>query len=314
LTSCVCRFGLRFAGAPEITGDRIIDALRQLLRPAGRDGVVVGLLGRGIQSSRTPAMHEREGARLGLRYTYVLVDFDRLGLPDEALKSVVEAAGRLGFAGLNVTHPFKQAVLACLDRLDPETEIIGAVNTVVLKDGRRDGRNTDCRGFVDSFRENMSGSALERVVQFGAGGAGAAVGYALMLLGAADLTIVDSEPGRAERLAARLAPRFGNRARATGSSAAALADADGIVNTTPVGMLKYPGTPFHPGLLLPRQWVGDIVYFPEETELLRAARALGCRTLSGAGMAVHQAVRAFELFTGRAANAAAMAAHFEAAA
>jgi shikimate 5-dehydrogenase len=145
LTSCVCRFGLRFAGAPEITGDRIIDALRQLLRPAGRDGVVVGLLGRGIQSSRTPAMHEREGARLGLRYTYVLVDFDRLGLPDEALKGVVEAAGRLGFAGLNVTHPFKQAVLACLDRLDPETEIIGAVNTVVLKDGRRDGRNTDCR-------------------------------------------------------------------------------------------------------------------------------------------------------------------------
>jgi len=301
-----------------IPGDPIVDLLRRLLGPppaaSASVGVVAGLLGRGIQSSRTPAMHEREGARLGLRYSYVLVDFDRLGLPDAALGQVVEAAGRLGFAGLNVTHPFKQSVLSHLDRLDAETEIIGAVNTVVLGDGAPVGHNTDCRGFVDSFGESMSGSALERVVQFGAGGAGAAVGYALMVLGVADLAIVDAEPSRAERLAARLAACFEGRVRAVDPSAAALGAADGIVNTTPVGMLKYPGTPLPPGLLSPGQWVADIIYFPAETELLRAARARGCRTLSGAGMAVHQAVRAFELFTGMPADAGAMAAHFEAAA
>jgi shikimate dehydrogenase len=298
-----------------ISVDRIVDLLRQFLGepPSAPGGVLVGLLGRGIQSSRTPAMHEREGARLGLRYTYVPVDFDGLGLPDAALGEAVFAAERLGFAGLNVTHPFKQAVLSHLDRLDAETEAIGAVNTVVLKDGRRAGHNTDCRGFVDSFSESMPGCALDSVVQFGAGGAGAAVGYALMLLGAADLAIVDSEPSRADRLAARLAARFEGRVRAAGPSAV-LGEAGGIVNTTPVGMAKYPGTPFEPGLLSPAQWVADIVYFPEETELLRAAGARGCRTLSGAGMAVHQAVRAFELFTGLAADAVAMAAHFEAAA
>lgn len=281
---------------------------------AAGEGILIGLLGRGIQSSRTPFMHEREGARLGLRYTYVLVDFDRLGLPDEALGAVVKGARRLGFSGLNVTHPFKQAILPCLDLLDAETETIGAVNTVVLKDGGLTGHNTDCRGFADSFRESMGGCGLDAVVQFGAGGAGAAVAYALMMLGAADLAIVDSEPGRAGQLASRLAARFAGRVRAVPASYDGLGRADGIVNTTPVGMLKYPGTPFYPDLLKPRQWVADIIYFPEETELLRRARARGCRTLSGAGMAVHQAARAFELFTGLAADAGAMAAHFEAAA
>jgi shikimate dehydrogenase len=303
----------------QISGDGIANLLEQVLRegPAGRaagDGVLIGLLGRGIQSSRTPFMHQREGARLGLRYTYVLVDFDRLGLPDEALGAVVDAAQHLGFAGLNVTHPFKQAILPCLDFLEEEAETIGAVNTVVLKDGRRAGHNTDCPGFADSFRDGMGGCRLDSVVQFGAGGGGAAVACALTSLGAAELSIVDSEPARAERLAARLAGRFGRRVRAAAMSHEGLRRADGIVNTTPVGMLKYPGTPFPAELLVPRQWLADIVYFPEETELLRHARALGCRTLSGAGMAVHQAVRAFELFTGLAADAGAMAAHFEAAA
>jgi len=311
-------FEIRFGGATAISGDRIIDLLRRLPgasgRPAGPDGVLVGLLGRGIQSSRTPAMHEREGARLGLRYTYVLVDFDRLGLPDAALENVVEVAERLGFAGLNVTHPFKQSILSCLEPLDPETQTIGAVNTVVMRAGRRAGHNTDCRGFAESFYQSMPGCVLGSVVQFGAGGAGAAVGYALGTLGVGNLAIVDSDPARAERLAARLSPRFGGRIRAAASYESGLGDADGIVNTTPVGMLKYPGMPFAADLLSPRQWVADIIYFPEETELLRAARAQGCRTLSGSGMAVFQAVRAFELFTGRAADAAAMAAHFGAAA
>ena len=95
-------------------------------------------------SRRTPATHESEGGRLGLHYIYVLIDFDRLALPDQALGSVVSAAERLGFAGLNVTHPFKQTMIPCLGRFDADAATIGAVSTVVLKDGTRSGHNTDC--------------------------------------------------------------------------------------------------------------------------------------------------------------------------
>jgi shikimate dehydrogenase len=109
-----------------------------------------------------------------------------------------------------------------------------------------------------------------------------------------------------------MASVFPGRVRADVDVAAAVSAADGIVNTTPVGMAKYPGMPFPRDLLTPRHWVSEIIYFPAETELLRQGRALGCRTLAGAGMAVYQAVRAFELFAGRAPDRHAMRAHFEA--
>jgi shikimate dehydrogenase len=106
----------------------------------------------------------------------------------------------------------------------------------------------------------------------------------------------------------------GGRVETWPDPAAAVRMANGIVNTTPVGMAKYPGTPFDTALLTAEKWVADIIYFPTETELLVAARAIGCRTLPGIGMAIYQAVRAFELFTGRKADRRAMADHFEAAA
>ncbi len=282
-------------------------------RTAHGDGVLIGLVGRGILSSRTPMMHESEGARLGLNCAYGLIDFDALGLSDAALGPVLAGAARLGFAGLNVTHPFKQSIMAHLARLDGEAEAIGAVNTVVFHDGSSSGHNTDSWGFAASFRAAMTGCSLERVVQFGAGGAGAAVAHALLDLGAADLAIVDSDPGKARDLAGRLAPRFGRRIRTASADPATVGAASGVVNTTPVGMAKYPGVPFAADWLTPRQWVAEIVYFPEETELLRRARALGCRALPGTGMAIFQAVRAFELFTGIAADPAAMTGHFRAA-
>jgi shikimate dehydrogenase len=150
-------------------------------------------------------------------------------------------------------------------------------------------------------------------VQFGAGGGGAAVGHALMQLGVGHLAIIDREPGKAERLAEQLSGRFAGQVHAAVAPGMALGRADGVVNTTPIGMAKYPGMPFPAELLSPRHWVAEIIYFPEETKLLRRARGLGCRTLSGTGMAVNQAVRAFELFTGMPADPAAMARHFEAA-
>ncbi len=303
-----------------VSGDRIIDMLRALTahqaeRPdAGQAAIVIGLIGRGIQLSRSPVMHEREGARLGLRYIYALVDFDKLDLPDSALGDVVEGLERIGFAGFNVTHPFKQSIIPHLTGLADEASAIGAVNTVVLKNGARTGHNTDCWGFAESFRDTMAGCPMDNVVQLGAGGAGAAVSYALMELGVTELAIIDSDRERAEHLSARMAARFGRRARASADVENSLARAAGIVNTTPVGMAKYPGMPFPAGLLSARHWVAEIIYFPQETELLRRARTLGCRTLAGTGMAVYQAVRAFELFTGIAPDRAAMVGHFEAAA
>lgn len=281
--------------------------------PAGTF-VLVGLLGRAIQSSRSPAMHEREAARLGLRCAYVLLDFDRLGLPDAALGAVVAAGPGLGFRGFNVTHPFKQQIVPLLDALSPAAAAIGAVNTVVYAGPSTSGHNTDSHGFAESFRQDMAAARLGRVVQFGAGGAGAAVAHALVQLGAEEIAIVDVESQRAEALAARLHRLGSSRVGCTRDPAAALAAADGVVNTTPVGMAKYPGLPFAPELLQERHWVAEIVYFPAETELLRLARALGCRTLAGSGMAIAQAARAFELFTGKAPDRRAMAAHFEAAA
>jgi shikimate dehydrogenase len=270
----------------------------------------VGLVGRGIQQSRTPRMHEAEAARLGFRYSYGLLDFDRMRLDDSALSDVVGLAGRNGFIGLNVTYPFKQAVLPRLDALSPNAAAIGAVNTIVLREGQAIGHNTDCWGFAESFRRGMQDASLGSVLQLGAGGAGMAVGRALLELGTERLGIFDTDHRRAVSLAVALNDQFGaGRAAAVAPIEAAIGQVDGLVNATPVGMAAHPGMPVPGEALHPDMWVADIVYFPEETDLLRAARSRGCRTLSGAGMAVFQAVRAFELFTGIVPDAAEMARH-----
>lgn len=278
------------------------------------NAIVVGLAGRGIQASRSPIMHEREGRRLGIPYRYVLIDFDRLGLGDSEIGAIVRAASELGFAGLNVTHPFKQAVIPSLDALSPEAELIRAVNTVVMRDGRRVGHNTDSWGFAESLRQARPALPIERVVLFGAGGAGAAVAHALDQLGVGTLAIIDEDPERAKGLVGRLRGSSARIVEPGPDVEAAIRGAQGIVNATPVGMASYPGTPFPARLLSARQWVADIVYFPERTELLRAAAAIGCRTVPGSGMAIHQAVRAFELLTGVRPDPASMTRHFEAAA
>lgn len=275
------------------------------------EAVLVGLIGAGIGSSRTPGLHEREGARLGLRYVYKLIDLDVLGLDARALPDLLQAAQRLGFSGLNITHPCKQSVIPLLDALSPDAEAIGAVNTVVLRDGRRVGHNTDWSGFAESFRRDLPEAARDRVVLLGAGGGGAAVAHALLTENVRLLRIVDVDAERAQRLAASLAARFGaGRAEAVARIEAAIEEADGLVNTTPMGMANYPGSACPPALLHPGLWVADIVYFPMETDLLAQARARGCRVMAGGGMAVFQAVGAFALFSGRTPDAARMARDF----
>jgi shikimate dehydrogenase len=287
-----------------MTSARRLTEPAEIFAPAAPPTIVVGLIGAAIQLSRSPHLHETEAAAQGLRYIYRLIDLDVLRVGPEALPDLIQRAERAGFAGVNVTHPCKQAVIPLLHALSPDAAAIGAVNTVILKDGRRTGHNTDWWGFAESFRRGLPGASLDRVVQLGAGGGGAAVAHALLTLGAETLVIVDVDAAKAATLARSLAERFGrDRVAAEAQPAEAMAGADGLVNTTPVGMAKYPGIPLAPALLRRELWVADIVYFPLETALLRMARALGCRTLDGGGMAVFQAVKAFELFTGRAPDA-----------
>ena len=217
----------------------------------------------------------------------------------------------MGFTGLNITFPCKQAILPLLDELSPEARGIGAVNTVVLKDGRRVGHNTDCLGFAEGFRRGLTDAARQRVVQMGAGGAGAAVAHALLSEGVEQLTVFDVENERAQALVDNLNQHFeGTRARVGHDLESAMTAACGLVNTTPMGMAKLPGMPVPKALLRAELWVAEIVYFPLETELLKEARALGCRTLNGATMAVYQAVKAFELFSGITPDPLRMTEHF----
>lgn len=281
------------------------------MQPDTRPSFLVGLIGAGIQASRTPLMHEREADALGLRYVYRLIDLVELGLDASALPDLLVAAERMGFAGLNITHPCKQAVIELLDELSDDARSIGAVNTVVLANGRRIGYNTDWSGFAESFRRGMPDAYLNCVVQLGAGGAGAAVAHAALALGTQRLIIFDTDRSRAERLAIGLCARFGNgRALAGTDLPGAIAAAEGLIHATPTGMSGYPGLPLPQELLRPQLWVAEIVYFPLETELLRAARRAGCRTLDGSGMAVFQAAEAFRLFTGIAPDAERMRRHF----
>jgi shikimate dehydrogenase len=273
--------------------------------------VLLGLIGEGIQASRTPAMHEQEAAAHDMRAIYRLIDMQRLGLGVGALPDLLLSAERMGFNGLNITHPCKQAVVPLLDELSPEARALNAVNTVLLRDGRRTGHNTDWSGFADSFRRFMPDAKRDRVVQMGAGGAGSAVSYAAMMLGVQQLTIIDIDAARAAAVAEGLRTRFTNRhIVASGDLATALVQADGLINTTPMGMASHPGLPLPAALLRPELWVAEIVYFPLETPLLQQARAIGCRTLDGSGMAVFQAAAAFRLFTGREPDADRMLRHF----
>lgn len=272
-----------------------------------------GLIGAGIQASLTPAMHMTEGAAQGFQYEYELIDLNQLVLTPSSLPKLLDDAEARGLIGLNITHPCKQVVIPYLDELSDEARALGAVNTVVLGDGKRFGHNTDWWGFAESFRRGLPGADLTAAIQIGAGGAGVATAYAILSLGLKSLTVFDREPERAQQLAETMATLFPKASiEASSDIVSAMRNVSGVIHATPTGMAKYPGLPLPPELLQPHQWVAEIVYFPLETELLKVARQRGCRVLNGGGMAVFQAVGAFHLFTGREPDAARMLQHFEA--
>jgi shikimate dehydrogenase len=278
-----------------------------------RVSYLAGLLGQGIGPSLSPELHEREGARQGLRYTYKTVELPDSRLDRGQLRGLLAHAVELGFDGLNVTHPVKQAMASLVDELAPEAAAIGAINTILVRHGRTRGHNTDVTGFAAAVADGLAGASLDRVVLVGAGGAGTAVAHALAGMGLSALWVVDTDPARAERLVRSLGSPPGLRL-ATGAPAELprlTRAASGLVNATPMGMAAHPGSPVDPEFLDDALWVADIVYRPLLTELVREASARGCRVLTGAGMAVNQAADAFELITGRPADRAAMSRDFD---
>ncbi|MGM7698447.1 shikimate dehydrogenase [Microbacterium sp. A84] len=285
---------------------------------ARRRAVLIGLIGEGVSPSLTPAMHEYEGARHGMHYVYRTIDLAPNEGTTASLSALLAAARRLGYDGLNITHPIKQAIVPLLDELTESARAVGAVNTVVFTDAGTVGHNTDVSGFDAALKDAFGTERLGRVVLLGTGGAGSAVATALAQHPIDELVLIDQVTERAEALAAQVralggvnesgvnVSRPNVRAAGVDELAQLVGDADLIVNATPTGMAAHPGAPFDVALLPDSIRVADIVYRPVDTALLQAASARGIRTMSGLGMAMHQAADAFEIFTGERADRKAM--------
>jgi len=262
--------------------------------------ILLGLIGANIMGSLSPALFADAFAAAGIDGFYHLMDVDRL--PGRTLPQLLDAIKATGFAGANITYPFKQEIITLLDAVDPTTMQTGAINTVLIApNGHTTGYNFDRPGWRNSFAESFGRDAAEgaRVVQIGAGGAGHAVAFALMDLGVAQLTIHDLDHARAATLCSNLAQHFGaSRCRLARELEREIAEADGVVNATQMGMRGFPGNPVPVSVLKASHWCADVIYTPIETEFLKAAAAKGARVLNGAGMCVHTAVEAFRLFTG----------------
>lgn len=270
-----------------------------------------GLIGKGIQASLTPAMHMQEGRVHGLNYHYELIDVSDIGDAFVSLDQLISDAEARGLRGLNITHPFKQEVINHLTELSDDARALGAVNTVVLRDGKRIGQNTDWWGFSESMKRGLPNADLSAVVQLGAGGAGAATAYAILKLGAKQLTVFDPDQKKVTSLFDNLSNAFPDAQLMVGHDiAASMEKASGLIHATPTGMAAYPGLPLDEAHLQSHHWVSEVVYFPLETELLKVAASKGCAVLNGGGMAVFQAVGAFEHFTGLKADRARMIQHF----
>src|SRR6266702_659842 len=274
--------------------------------PAASKKLLTGLIGAPIAHSASPAMHERAAEALGLRGHYQLIEV--AGADATGLSMMLEGVRRLGFAGVNVTYRYKEAVVPLLDELAPGAAAMGAVNTVVVRDGRLTGHNTDTTGFARAVAPLLA-PAGKTVAVIGAGGVGKAIAFALARLDVTDIRIFDSETARAEKLAALLAQQGG--ARVAASVEDALEGATGLVNGTPVGMLPNRGMPVPAALLHETLWVADAVYSPLITPLLAAAQAKGARIMTGRELAIYQAADAFELFTGLAPSTEVMGEAFD---
>lgn len=258
---------------------------------------IVGLFGWPLGHSLSPVMHNAAFAATGLDYVYL-----PLPVAPEFLSQAVAGIRALGFAGVNVTIPHKIAVMEYLDEIDGSAKLVGAVNTIVVADGRLIGYNTDAGGYIRSLKEAGVSIAANSAVILGAGGAARAVVAGFIEAGAASVVVAARDKSKA----GNMAQLFAATAQVNGVSwdseefAAALANADIVVNATPLGM--YPETQKQP----PIEWdllqhsavISDLVYNPLITSFLSEGTRRGHPVVGGEGMLIEQGAMAFELWTG----------------
>lgn len=253
--------------------------------------IKAAVIGFPVGHSLSPAIHNHWIAQYGLQGKYEA----RAAAP-EHLRDAVRRLAEEGYDGFNVTIPHKQAVMALCDGLDDTARAIGAVNTVKMEDdGCLRGYNTDAYGFIENIRQSAPGFDFSRgaALVIGAGGAARAVVYGLRQAGAETVRIANRTHEHAEKIA----HDFGVDVAECGTGAEGLKDVVLLVNTTPLGMKGQPELGFDVSLLPPEALVCDIVYNPLETQLLKDAAARGLKTVDGLGMLLHQAARAFEIWT-----------------
>ena len=258
-------------------------------------GILLGLIGDNIAGSRSPLLHQLAGTHSGLSVRY-----DRLVPPviGQDFDVVFETCKQQGYRGVNITYPYKERVVAKVEIPDPLVRSIAAVNTVLFEPGGAVGYNTDYTGFIDAYRAaRTDGPGI--VTLIGTGGVGRAIAFALVTLGAQEVRLVDRDPAKSEALAAdlrRAAQTVEIRTFATAHEAAQ--GAQGLINSTPVGMTGYGGTPLDISAMPGAQWAFDAVYDPVDTTFLADAAASGLSIISGYELFFYQGVRAWDLFAG----------------
>ncbi len=260
------------------------------------------MIGDNIAQSKSPRLHELAGRLAGIRVIY-----ERL-IPRERgqdFEAVFEMARLAGYRGLNITYPYKEQSVRLLTIPDPRVAALGAVNTVIFGEGGPEGHNTDWSGFMAAYRHRFRDHAPGPVCMVGAGGVGKAVAFGLIELGLSDLRLVERDLAKAKDLAGALcaaAPEL--EVSVTGDVAEGANGASGLINCTPVGMVRHEGTLVPPALMGGAEWAFDAVYTPVETQFLRDAKTKGLTVLSGWELYFYQGLHAFAIFHGRSMDEA----------
>ena len=261
-----------------------------------------GLIGYPVRHTFSPLMHNAAFQTLGINAVYLAFE-----VKPKDLGTAMHSLRTLGIKGLNVTVPYKEKVLKYLDEVEQEARFIGAVNTIVLKEGRLKGYNTDGKGFVRSLKEEfgMSSPKGKRFFIIGAGGASRAISFSLALSGAGRIVLVDEVADRAANLSKSLERHTDSEAIAIRKDTKAvkemILDSDVLINATPCGMKTKDPKVIDPDYIYKGLFVYDIIYNPRTTTLLRDARNRGAVTANGMGMLLNQGALSFDIWTGKRA-------------
>lgn len=251
---------------------------------------ILGLFGYPVTHTLSPVMHNTAFRASGFDYVYVAFE-----VKPEYLKTAVNSIKALNLTGVNVTIPHKEAVLSNLDEVDKEASVIGAVNTVVNRDGKLYGYNTDGRGFIESLKEEGILPEKKKVFLLGAGGASRAIAFSLAFNKASEIAIYDVDHNKAKELALAVS-KVEHSCLVTIESPEKINDYEIVINATPLGLKNSDPLPFRPELIESDIVVYDVIY--RRTRLLEEAKSKGANAIDGSGMLLWQGALAFELWTG----------------